>query len=87
MKLNNILSRFKNKKIEVTTVDRWGTGNFKYIVKNGANELEFTENGKGSNHVTCFVARHPDTNAMYDLHMDSYYHTIKSAIEYLNVKS
>lgn len=38
----------------------------------------YDEKNPVTSHVT---ARHPDTDAMYDLFMDSYYDTIKSAVK------
>ncbi len=83
MQLQRVLNAFKKNKIEVTTVDRWGTGNVRWVAKNGDRELEFSENGKGSAQVLYFVARHPETDASVDLFMDTYFHTIKYAVKYL----
>lgn len=83
MLLTSVLKKLASNKIEVKTVDRWGTGNVTFVAKNGDRELEFRENGKGSGYITHFTARHPDTDASVDLFMDSYFHTIKSAVKYL----
>ena len=83
MQLTRVLTALKKNKIEVKQVDRWGTGNFTYTAGKGDHALDFRENGKGSNEVCYFVARHPDTDASVDLFMDSYFKTIKSAIQFL----
>lgn len=83
MQLQRVLNALKKNNVEVKTVDRWGTGNVTMIAKHGDRELEFRENGKGSGYITHFTARHPETDAMVDLFMDSYFHTIKGAVKYL----
>jgi hypothetical protein len=83
MQLTRVLNALNKNKITVTKVDKWGTGCFTWIAKKGDRELEFRENGAGSGHVLTFVARHPDTDSSVDLFMDSYFETIKYAVQYL----
>jgi hypothetical protein len=45
--------------------------------------LSFYTNS-GDDYVSTITYRHPDTDAMTDLFMDSYFSTIKSAMGYLN---
>jgi len=80
MILDKTIKRFKNLNLEVSSL-----GGTRWKVKNPANgnELVFWENGTGSNYVGYFIAKHPDTDASVDLFMDSYYETIKGAINYL----
>lgn len=83
MQLQRALNAFKKNKIEVTTVDRWGNGSVTYYAKMADRVIDFRENGAGSGQVHTFWARHPDTDAMVDLFMDTHFDTIKHAVNYL----
>ncbi len=82
MKLDRTIKRFTNLKLVVTKNPNTRTS---YTVINPVTKvaLQFCENGEGSNYVGYFTAKHPETNASYDLFMDSYFHSVKSAISYL----
>ncbi len=84
MQLKRLLNALEKNQIKVEKKDPWGTGNMRWIASKKDRTLEFFENGKGSEYVTHLTARHPDTDAMVDLFMDSYFHTIKGSIKYLN---
>lgn len=83
MQLQRVLNALTKHKIEVKTVDRWGSGNVTYVATLADRQLEFRENGKGSGSILTFVARHPETDASVDLFMDTYFDTIKGAVRYL----
>jgi hypothetical protein len=82
MKLTGIIKRFENKNFVVKLREGTATN---WVVKNPSTGavLQFYENGKGSGEVGYFTARHPETDASVDLFLDSYYHSVKSAIEHL----
>lgn len=80
MRLDRLLNAFKKNNITVTHAHG-------YVATKDGESLHFYENGKGSNEVTHLTAKHPDTDAMTDYFCDTYFHTIKSSIKFLNEKS
>jgi hypothetical protein len=79
MQLSSILSACARNGVTVTQPrDRKDY----YVLTKGENVLEFYTNSDGF--VGHLTYRHPDTDAMTDLFMDSYFDTIKSAMHFLN---
>lgn len=82
MQLSSILSACARNGVTVTQPCPERKGNPYYVLRKGENVLEFYTNADG--YVGHLTSRHPDTDAMTDLFMDSYFHTIKSAMHFLN---
>lgn len=84
MQLKRLISALEKNGITVEKKARWSPGNFKFYATKNGKILSFYENGKDSGNVTHLTYEHPDTNSSYDLFMDSYFSTIKSAVNYFN---
>lgn len=81
MLFSSVVAACKKNGIAVT-----GDGYRHYATK-GDRQLQFYQNGRDSGEVLSFTCKHPDTNASFDLFMDSYFDTLKSAINYLNAET
>lgn len=82
MLLSSILTAAIRNGVTITQPCPERKGNPYYVLRKGENVLEFYTNADG--YVGHLTYRHPDTDAMTDLFMDSYFHTIKHAMHFLN---
>jgi len=80
MQLKRVLNAFKKNNIEVKHQE----GSTRYYATKNNNTLVFYENGKDSGEVYHFTWQSPMTDASTDCFCDSYFHTIKSAVYFLN---
>ena len=79
MQLKRVLNAFKKNNIQVDVV----SPGYSYRAVMGDRVLHFHENGRNSQSILTFVAKHPETNASVDLFMDTYFDTLKGAVKYL----
>lgn len=83
MLLSSILTACIRNGVTVTQPSPDRRGNPYYVLRKGDKVLEFYTNSD-SDYVGNMTYRHPETNSMVDLFMDSYFHTIKHAMQFLN---
>lgn len=79
MQLKRVLSTLAKKNITVVK-----NSDLRYAATNGKVTLEFYENGKDSNYICYFVERSPMTDISTDCFCDTFYHTIKAAVQRLS---
>jgi len=78
MRLDTILSAAAKNGVAITNRP---DSMHSFILTKGDLQLEFYEQ---NGFISYFVARHPDTDIMTDLFMNTFINTIKSAMHYLN---
>ena len=83
MLLSSILTACLRNGVTVTPPDPTRKCNLRYVLTKGDRVLTFYTN-HGDDYVGHLTQHHPDTDAMTDLFMDTYYKTISSAMQYLN---
>lgn len=79
MQLSSILTAAIRNGVTISTDAR--RPNY-YVLRKGENVVDFYTNDGG--YVGHITYHHPDTDAMTDLFMDTYYDTIKGAMHHLN---
>ena len=83
MLLSSIFTACLRNGVTVTPPDPNRKCNLRYVLSKGDRVLTFYTN-HGDDYVGHMTYNHPDTDAMTDLFMDTYYKTIKDAMHYLN---
>lgn len=83
MLLSSIFTACLRNGVTITPPDPNRKCNLRYVLTKGDRVLTFYTN-HGDDYVGHMTYNHPDTDAMTDLFMDTYYKTISSAMQYLN---